>query len=89
MGLKSDPKTARKNPEFIEMAPRLERDSKKGACPKCEDHLLKPEPRVLASCKFTAHGCKVKQEVGAIGYHEEQCQYREVHCPAKHRVAIQ
>ena len=73
---------------------------KKGTCPKCEDRHIKQDPFVqrLADktlqgiptpCQFAQFGCPVKQDIAAIGGHEEQCQYREVHCPAKHRGACQ
>ena len=42
---------------------------------------------ILTNCQFTFFGCSVKGDISTIGFHEEQCQYREVHCPAKHRGA--
>ena len=77
---------------------KLEAAWKKGTCPKCEDRHIKQDPFVhrLADktlqgiptpCQFAQFGCAVEQDIAAIGGHEEQCQYREVHCPAKHRGA--
>jgi len=69
-------------------------------CPTCRDFNLKPDKfvdmladkmltDVMAKCRFAAHGCKKQDKLGTIAHHEERCQYREVHCPAKHRGACQ
>jgi len=71
-----------------------------GICPTCRDHKLKPDifvgrladkllKEVMANCRFAAHGCVKQEKLGIIANHEERCQYREVHCPAKHRGACQ
>ena len=68
----------------------------KGCCPTCRDHHMKPNPfvgrmadkalqGVLLPCKFACHGCKSQHQIHDMDQHEEHCQYREVHCPAKHR----
>ena len=44
---------------------------------------------ITTACQFAQFGCRVEQDIASIGGHEEQCQYREVHCPAKHRGACQ
>ena len=69
-----------------------------GICPSCRDHKLKLDifvgrladkllKEVMANCMFAAHGCVKQEKLGTIANHEERCQYREVHCPAKHRGA--
>ena len=69
-----------------------------GICPTCRDHKLKVDAfvgrladkllnDVVVNCKFAAHDCMKQEQLGAIANHEERCQYREVHCPAKHRGA--
>ena len=69
-----------------------------GMCPTCRNHKLKADAfvgrladkfliDVVAKCKFAAHGCMKQEKLGIIANHEERCQYREVHCPAKHRGA--
>ena len=71
-----------------------------GACPTCRDHSLKPDlfvgkladavlADIVVDCKFTAHGCSERQKVKDILGHEEKCQFREAHCPAKHRGSCQ
>ena len=68
----------------------------KGSCPTCRNEEIKPNPfvgrmadkalqGVLVPCQFACHGCKSKQQIHVMEHHEEHCQYREVHCPAKHR----
>ncbi len=72
----------------------------KNSCPTCRDTTLTPDPfagkiadRALKdlsmSCRFNVHGCTKKDIMENLGAHEERCQYREVHCPAKHRGACQ
>ena len=69
-----------------------------GICPTCRDHNLKPDKfvgmmadkllkDVVAKCMFSVHGCVKQDKLGTLGSHEERCQYRVVHCPAKHRGA--
>ena len=70
----------------------------KGSCPICRNDEINPNPFVgrmadkalqgiLVPCQFACHGCKLRQQIHAMEHHEVHCQYREVHCPAKHRGA--
>ena len=67
-----------------------------GSCPTCRNAQMKPNPfvgrmadkaleDVLVPCRFACHGCNSRERINAMEHHEEHCQYREVHCPAKHR----
>ena len=67
-----------------------------GSCPTCRNAQIKPNPfvgrmadkaleDVLVPCRFACHGCQSRERINAMEHHEEHCQYREVHCPAKHR----
>ena len=79
---------------------KLESEWKKGTCPHCGDRHIKQDrfvqrladktlQGITTACQFAQFGCRVEQVIASIGGHEEQCQYREVHCPAKHRGACQ
>ena len=35
----------------------------------------------ITSCKFRRNDCKIVQDLKNIEYHEEDCQFRDVHCP--------
>jgi hypothetical protein len=72
--------------------------SARSSCPTCRDHVLEKcafverladrvTKDVLVPCKHGVHGCPKHDKLGGIWQHEERCQYREVHCPAKHRGA--
>ena len=74
----------------------LNRMGCKGKCPVCRNHELKVDSDVQElgvglvtnfkeHCRFTDFGCSTKTNLSKLASHEPKCQYRIVHCLAKHR----
>ena len=72
----------------------------KGMCPTCRDTKItfnsfvkrladRALKDIRKACKFSMHGCTKEDLPEHMTGHEERCQYRDVHCPAKHRGACE